>query len=69
MGQKQGFLNLLKNLVINFYCICFMMKIYIICYVPAQISYLGYFTAFEWVWSKMGVAIYLVHKTLKSAVS
>ena len=23
---------------------------------------------FEWVWSKMGMTIYLVHKTLKSAV-
>ena len=24
---------------------------------------------FEWLWSKMGVTIYLVHETLKSAVS
>ena len=43
MGQKQGFLNLLKNLVINFYWIYSIMKIYIICCVPAQIPYLGKF--------------------------
>ena len=40
--QKQGFLNLLKNLVINFFWICSVMKIFICC-VPAQISYLGKF--------------------------
>ena len=34
MGQKQGFLNLLKK-----FCTCSMMKIYIICYTPAQILY------------------------------
>ena len=43
MGQKQGFLNLLKNLVINFYYICSIMKIYIICCLPVQIPYLGKF--------------------------
>ena len=43
MGQKQGFLNILKNFVINFYWICSIMKIYIICCVPAQIPYLGKF--------------------------
>ena len=43
MGPKYGFLNLLENLVINFYWICSIMKIYIICCVPAQISYLGKF--------------------------
>ena len=32
--RKQGFLKLLKNLVINFYWFCFIMKIYIICWVP-----------------------------------
>ena len=30
MGQKQDFLNLLKNLVINFYWICSVMKTYVI---------------------------------------
>ena len=30
-GQKQGFLNLKKNLAINFHWICPIMKIYIIC--------------------------------------
>ena len=43
MRQKQGFLNLLNNLVINFYWICSIMKIYIICCVPGQIPYLGNF--------------------------
>ena len=43
MGQKQDFLNLMKILVINFYGICSIMKIYIICCVPAQIPYLGKF--------------------------
>ena len=43
MHQKQGFLNLLNNLVINFYWICSIMKIYIICCVPGQIPYLGNF--------------------------
>ena len=42
-GPKQSFLNLLKNLVINFYWICSIMKIYIICCVHTQISYLGKF--------------------------
>ena len=42
-GQKQGYFNLLKNLVINFYWICFLMKIYIVFCVPAQIPYLGKF--------------------------
>ena len=43
MGQKQGFLNLLKDLVINFYWICSLMKTYITCCVPAQIPYLRKF--------------------------
>ena len=43
MDQKQGFLNKLKNFVINFYWICSIMKMYNICYVPAQIPYLGKF--------------------------
>ena len=43
MDQKQGFFNLLENLVINFYWIWSIMKIYIICCVPAQIPYLGKF--------------------------
>ena len=46
MGQKQGFLNLLKKLVINFYRICSIMNIYIVCCVPAQVLYLGIF--FSW---------------------
>ena len=41
MGQKQGFLNLLKTFVINFYWICSIMKIYIIYCVSAQTLYLG----------------------------
>ena len=43
MGQKQDFLNLLKNLVIDIYWICSMMKTYIIFCVPAQILHLGKF--------------------------
>ena len=43
MGQKQSFLNLLKNFVINFYRLSFLMKIYIICCVPAQIPCMGKF--------------------------
>ena len=42
-GPKQGFLNILKNFVINFYWICSIMNIYIICCAPAQISCLGKF--------------------------
>ena len=42
-GLKTRFLNLLKNFVIIFYWICSIMKIYIICYAPAQIPYLGKF--------------------------
>ena len=38
MGSKQDFLNLLKNLAINFYWICCIVRIYIICYVAAQIQ-------------------------------
>ena len=41
MGQDS--LNILKNFVSNFYWICSIMKIYIICFVPAQIPYLGKF--------------------------
>ena len=41
MGKKNAFLYLLKILIINFYWICSIMKIYIICCVPTQISYLG----------------------------
>ena len=43
MGQKQDFLNILKNFVANFYWTCSIMKIYIICCVPEQIPYLGKF--------------------------
>ena len=41
MGQKQGFLNLLKNSVINSYWFCSIIKIRIICCVRSQIQYLG----------------------------
>ena len=41
IGQREAFLNLKKNLVINLHWSCSIMKIYIICYVPAQIPYLG----------------------------
>ena len=41
MGQNKGFLNLQTNLVINFHWICSIVKIYIICFVLAQILYLG----------------------------
>ena len=40
---KTEFLNLLTNLVINFYWICSIMKIYIIYCVPAKISFFGKF--------------------------
>ena len=43
MGQKQVFLNILKDLVFNFLWICSVMKTYIICYVLAQIPYEGKF--------------------------
>ena len=38
-GQKQVFLNLLKDLVVNFHSICSAMKNYIVCCVPAQVPY------------------------------
>ena len=46
MNQKWAknsfvFFYLLKNLVINFYWICFIMKTYIVSCVPVQIPYLG----------------------------
>ena len=46
VGQKQGFLNLWNSLVIRFYWICYIMKIYISC-VPAQIPYLGKFYSWD----------------------
>ena len=42
-GPVKGFLNLLKKLDINFYWTYSIMKICIICCVPAQIPYLGKF--------------------------
>ena len=51
MSQKQGFLNLLKDLVINFYWICSIMKTYIIYCVSPQIPYLG--KKFSEIWAKM----------------
>ena len=41
MGQKYGFLSLLKNFGISFSCIYSTMKVDIICYIPSQIPYLG----------------------------
>ena len=41
MGQKQGFLTLLENLDINFFWIRSIKKLYNICYILAQIPYLG----------------------------
>ena len=41
MDQKQVFLNLLKSFINNFHWICSIMKIYIICCVLVQVSYLG----------------------------
>ena len=47
MGQKwaknRGFFTILKKFVINFDWICYIMKIFIFCCVPAQIRYLGKF--------------------------
>ena len=40
-GPKIGFFEFKENLVVNFQWICSIMKIYIICFVPAQILYLG----------------------------
>ena len=52
MDQKKGFLSLLESLVINFYWIWSIIKIYIIFCVPAQIPYLRNFFALE-IWVKM----------------
>ena len=41
IGQKLGFLNLKKNVVINFHLLCSIMKIFIICCGHAQIPHLG----------------------------
>ena len=38
---KAGLLNLLKNLIVHFFWIWSMIKVYIICYIPAQIPHLG----------------------------
>ena len=47
MVQKQGFFNLLENLVIDFYWIWSIMGIYTICCVPTQIPYLGKFCSWD----------------------
>ena len=54
IDQKQGFFNLKKHSVIDFHLICSVMKIYIICCVPAQIVYLGkmFFLKYRPKWSK-----------------
>ena len=41
MSQKQGFLNLLENLAINFFWIWSIKKFYNICCILTQIPYLG----------------------------
>ena len=41
MGQKQEFLNLLENLVMNFFWIWSIEKFYDVCCILAQILYLG----------------------------
>ena len=38
---KNSFLNLLKNLIINFSWIWCIVKVSIMCYIPTQIPYLG----------------------------
>ena len=43
MDQKQGFLNLLENFVLNFFWIWSIKKFYNICCILAQIPYLGKF--------------------------
>ena len=48
MDQKQGFFNILENFVIYFDCICSIMKIDIICCVPAQIPYLRKFLSLRY---------------------
>ena len=40
-GPKIDFLNLKKNLVINFHWICSMINMFIICRIPAQNLWLG----------------------------
>ena len=69
-GQKQGLFNLLKNLVVNFYWICSIVKIYIISCVPAQIPYLGKFVFLRYgpKCSKM-VSISLTFKCQSTAVT
>ena len=52
MGQKQVFLNLLKNVAINPHRICSIMKTCIIYCVSGQISYLAK-NSFPEIWAKM----------------
>ena len=40
-GPNTGFLNLLKNFVINIYLICSVMKIYVVSCVPTQNTIIG----------------------------
>ena len=47
-GPKTVVLNLLKNLVFNFLLNCYLMKIYVICCVSAQIPYLGKLLSFRY---------------------
>ena len=54
-GSKTGFFfNILKDFVNNFYWICSIMKIYIICCVPAQIPNWEKFWFLRYgIWAKM----------------
>ena len=38
---KIGFFNLLKNWFLIFFSFCSVRKVYIICYIPVQMPYLG----------------------------
>ena len=53
-AKNKVFLNLKKNLVINFHSICSVMKVYFITCVPAQILYLGkiFFLRYRTKWSQ-----------------
>ena len=42
MGAKSGLWRLLENLVIDFFCIWSIMKVYIIYYIHVQIWFLKY---------------------------
>ena len=51
-GPKTGFFEFIENFVINFYGICSIIKIYIICCVPCTNSLFGKILVPE-IWAKM----------------